>query len=71
MTIIDVLPEFLKGKKIRRDSWSKDSYMRKDNVYIHTGFVVDGIHRVDTRYISEPNFTLDDINANDWIVKTE
>lgn len=65
MTILEIMPQFLKGEKIRRESWDKNAYMYKDDTYIYT--IYNGKHNSgNIRSISEYAFTLDDLTATDW-----
>ena len=66
MTIIEILPLFLKGEKIRRESWDKNAYLYKDGITIHFVYNTNGISGDYTTYISEQTFSLDDIMGNDW-----
>lgn len=66
MTIIEILPLFLKGEKIRRESWDKHAYYQKDGVIIHSVYNNCGISGDYQTYISEQTFSLDDIMGNDW-----
>ena len=66
MTILEILPQFLKGEKIRRDSWDKNAYIYKDGVYFHSVYNNNGTKGDDIRYLSEKIFALDDLMGNDW-----
>ena len=66
MTITEILPLFLKGEKIRRESWDKNAYMYKDGIYIHSIYNNNGTSGDYTTFISEQTFTLDDIMGKDW-----
>ena len=66
MTILEILPQFLKGEKIRRDSWDKNAYIYKDGVYFHFVYNNNGAKGDDIWYLSEKIFALDDLMGNDW-----
>lgn len=66
MTIIEILPSFLKGEKIRRKSWDKNAYYQKDGIIVHSVYNNNGVSSDCKAYISEPLFSLDDIMGNDW-----
>jgi len=66
MTILEILPLFLKGEKIRRDSWDKNAYIYKDGVYFHFVYDNNGAKGDDIRYLSDKIFALDDLMGNDW-----
>lgn len=69
MTILEILPLFLKGEKIRRDSWDKNAYIYKDGVYVHFVYNNNGVKGDDIRLLSDKIFALDDLMGNDWIRK--
>ncbi len=66
MTILEILPQFLKCEKIRRDSWDKNAYIYKDGVYFHFVYNNNGAKGDDIWYLSERIFALDDLMGNDW-----
>ena len=66
MTILEILPQFLKGEKIRRDSWDKNAYIYKDGVYFHFVYNNNGTKGDDIRYLSDRIFAIDDLMGNDW-----
>lgn len=61
MTILEILPHFLKGEKIRRDSWDKNAYIYKDGVYFHFVYNNNGVSGDDIRYLSDKIFAYDDL----------
>lgn len=66
MTITEILPLFLKGEKIRRETWDKNAYCQKDGIIIHSVYDNNGTSGDYKTYISEQTFSLDDIMGNDW-----
>lgn len=66
MTLTEILPLFLKGEKIRRESWDKNAYYQKDGIIIHSVYDNNGVSGDCKVYISEEIFSLDDIMGNDW-----
>ena len=68
MTITEILPLFLKGEKIRRDSWDKNAYLYTDGIRIHSIYNNNGTSGDYTTYISEQSFSLDDIMGKDWTI---
>ncbi len=66
MTITEILPLFLKGVKIRRESWDENAYYQKDGIIIHSVCDNNGTSGDYKTYISEQTFSLDDIMGNDW-----
>ena len=66
MTIIEILPLFLKGEIIRRESWDKNAYYQKDGIVIHAVYNNNGTSGDYKTYLSEQTFSLDDIMGNDW-----
>ena len=66
MTILEILPQFLKGERIRRESWDKNAYMYKDGIYIHFVYDNNGTKGDDITLLTEKNFTFDNLIANDW-----
>ena len=66
MTILEILPQFLKEEKIRRDSWDKNAYIYKEGVYFHFVYNNNGASGDDIRYLSDKIFALDDLMGNDW-----
>ena len=67
MTILEILPLFLKGEKIRRESWDKNVYIYKDDASIYIIYNDNNrLHRCNIRPISEQIFTLNDLIATDW-----
>ena len=67
MTILEILPLFLKGEKIRRDSWDKNAYIYKEGVYFHFVYDNNGLKGDDKWFLSDKIFALDDLMGNDWI----
>ena len=66
MTILEILPQFLEGERIRRESWDKNAYIYKDGVYFHFVYDNNGAKGDDIWYLSERIFALDDLMGNDW-----
>ena len=66
MTILEILPQFLKGERIRRESWDKNAYMYKDGIYIHFVYDSNGTKGDDITLLTEKSFSFDNLVANDW-----
>lgn len=58
MKLNEVLPEFEKGKLIRRDSWPEDQYLKYDIMY---NTVED-----DEGCVGE--FSFEDLTVGDWVI---
>lgn len=69
MTIVEIMPLFLKGEKIRREAWDKNAYMYKDGIHIHSVYSNNGTSGDYVTLIAEQTFALDDIMGNDWTTK--
>lgn len=67
MTITEILPLFLKGEKIRRESWDKNAYYQTDGMIIHSVYDNNGTSGDYQTYISEQTFSLYDIMGTDWV----
>ena len=71
MTILQIMPLFYEGEKIRLASWDKNAYMYKDNIHVHFVYDNNGTSGDDVRLIVEPAFSLYDLTAEDWEIKMD
>ena len=69
MTILEIMPLFYDGEKIRRASWDKHAYMYKDKIHVHFIYNNNGVNVDDVWLIVEPAFSLYDLTAEDWEIK--
>lgn len=65
-TLFEILPDFLKGKKIRRVSWGPHLWMETTDGYT-TRLMVKDADGIRLLHLGE-DFSLSDIRANDWII---
>ena len=65
MTLNEILPDFLKGKKIQRESWRENIWLEarpESNTIRAMILEEDGVRLVTT----DERFSLDDLTSNDW-----
>ena len=67
-TLFEILPDFLNGKRIRRDTWSKGAFIELSK---YTNNTVRMLYLNDYSInLVNPDvyFSIDDIKANDWYI---
>lgn len=74
MTISEMIPNLLKGEKVRRKSWASFywlSYNEETFTVSENVFFGGEVHVTHKDNINDRIFTIDDITASDWEIVNE